>query len=591
MKKKGKVLVLGQDSRSCLTVVRSLGRQNIEIHLGWASPDSLVRHSKYVQEIQDIPPYTPDDDAWKEKLTSLLSRERYTLVIPCSDPTILPLQHHRKSFENLAKIYTLPDDVFETVFDKTQLTTLAETLGVKVPKSETLTALEQVSQVTKKLGLPIILKPSASFRIGNLRRKNHVRRANNEEETRSFVQGMLRAGAVQAQSYFRGKGVGVEVLVSEGEILLSFQHERVHEPIGGGGSSYRKSVALKPELLDATTRLMKALRYTGVAMVEFMVNVESNDWILVEINGRFWGSLPLAIASGVDFPYALYQLLVENKKDFATEYRQAVFCRNTSKDFQWLLDQTRAKPSERKHPRFPLLVFLKEGLVNLIKMREKNDTLVWDDPKPGILEIKQLLATYLSRLSNKITMRFLSHPFNRSRYTQKIRRKVQTAKNVLFICKGNICRSPFAEQYARTLFPEDIQIRSCGYYPIQNRTSPENAVTAAKTFGIDLSAHRSTVVTEALLQQADVAFIFDEENKKIISQRFPFSGPKIYFLGALSLQKAITIKDPYGNGLEGFKMNYESIMVAIDTLFGSPHIQNSIRPHSDSQGHILAEHL
>ncbi|NOY85605.1 MAG: ATP-grasp domain-containing protein [Nitrospirae bacterium] len=568
MKEKGKVLVLGQDNRSCLSVVRSLGRQNLTVHLAWSSPNSLVRHSRYVQEIHDIPPYTPDDDAWKKKLISILSREKYTLVIPCSDPTILPLQHHRTAFENLAKIYTLPDDVFETVFDKTRLTKLAETLGVKVPKSETLTALAQVEQVTKKLGLPIILKPSASFRIGNLRRKNHVRRADNKEEARNLVKGMLRSGAVQAQSYFTGKGVGVEVLVSEGEILLSFQHERVHEPIGGGGSSYRKSVALKPELLDATTQLMKSLRYTGVAMVEFMVNVETNDWILVEINGRFWGSLPLAIVSGVDFPYALYQLLVENKKDFTNDYRQGIFCRNTSKDFQWLLDQIRAKPSERKHPRFPLLAFLKESIVNLIKMREKNDTLVWDDPKPGFLEIKQLIATYVSRFSNKIIMRFLSHPFNRNRYAKKIHRKVQTAKNVLFICKGNICRSPFAEQYARTVFPKDIQIRSCGYYPIQNRTSPEDALTAAKTFGIDLSEHRSTIVTKALLQQADVAFIFDEENKKIMTERFSFAGTKIYFLGALSSPgKDIIIKDPYGGGLEGFKSNYQSVILALDRLF------------------------
>ncbi len=569
MKENGKVLVLGQDNRSCLTVVRSLGRQNLTVHLAWASPDSLVRHSKYVQKIHDIPAYTPDDDAWKKELVSILSHENYALVIPCSDPTILPLQHHQKVFEDLAKIYTLPDDVFETVFDKTRLTTLAETLGIKIPKSKTLTALDQVDSVTKELGLPIILKPSASFRIGNLRRKNHVRRADTAEDAKNLVRGMLHSGAVQAQSYFTGKGVGVEVLASEGEILLSFQHERVHEPIGGGGSSYRKSVALSPELLNTTTQLMKALRYTGVAMVEFMVNTKTKDWILVEINGRFWGSLPLAIASGVDFPYALYQLLVENKKDFTQGYRQNIFCRNTSKDFQWLLDQVRAKPSERKHLHLPLLAFFTESILNLIKMREKNDTLVWDDMKPGILEIKQLIRTYTYRLSNKMTMRFLSHPFNRSRYAQKVRRKVKIAKNVLFICKGNICRSPFAEQYARTVFPKNIQIHSCGYYPIQNRQSPEHAVSASKIFGIDLSAHRSSLVSEALLQQADVAFIFDEENKQIISQRFPFARPKLYFLGALSPQKAIIIKDPYRSGLEGFQTNYQSVVAAIDTLFES----------------------
>ena len=78
--------------------------------------------------------------------------------------------------------------------------------------------------------------------------------------------------------------------MKSGEVLLAFQHVRLHEPPRGGGSSYRMSTALTPELLDASVRLLKSVDYTGVAMVEFKVDPKTGRWALMEVNGRFWGS-------------------------------------------------------------------------------------------------------------------------------------------------------------------------------------------------------------------------------------------------------------------------------------------------------------
>src|SRR5439155_2761023 len=101
-----------------------------------------------------------------------------------------------------------------------------------------------------------------------------------------------------AEDHFSGEGLGVSLLASEGKVLVAFQHRREHEPLLGGGSTYRSSVPLDRRLLDACSRLVADLRYTGVAMVEFKVDSESGRWVLIEMNGRFWGSLPLALAAG-----------------------------------------------------------------------------------------------------------------------------------------------------------------------------------------------------------------------------------------------------------------------------------------------------
>src|SRR6185369_11393153 len=111
-----------------------------------------------------------------------------------------------------------------------------------------------------------------------------VRKAWNREQAQALAKSPLLV-----QQNFIGIGVGVEVLCREGEVLAAFQHERVHEPMSGGGSTYRKSVALSPELMDAARKLMRAMQHTGVGMVEFKVNPADGSWILIEINGRFWG--------------------------------------------------------------------------------------------------------------------------------------------------------------------------------------------------------------------------------------------------------------------------------------------------------------
>src|SRR5436309_4883105 len=111
---------------------------------------------------------------------------------------------------------------------------------------------------------------------------------------------------------------------------------------------------------------MAALRYTGVAMVEFKIDLPTGRWILVEINGRFWGSLPLAIAAGADFPYWLYQMMVEGRRDFPREYAIGIYARNTSQDLEWLRDDLFADRGDPTLATRPLVQVAKEAL-NLVR--------------------------------------------------------------------------------------------------------------------------------------------------------------------------------------------------------------------------------
>ncbi len=90
---------------------------------------------------------------------------------------------------------------------------------------------------------------------------------------RQRAQELLKLTPVQ--SYFRGVGVGQEFLTVDGTVLAAFQHERLHEPLQGDGSSYRESVPLHAGILKQSIRMLEHVKWIGMAMVEHKWNPAS----------------------------------------------------------------------------------------------------------------------------------------------------------------------------------------------------------------------------------------------------------------------------------------------------------------------------
>ena len=208
------------------------------------------------------------------------------------------------------------------------------------------------------------------------------------EDLAQALSEMLSLGPVAAQEFFRGRGVGVELLLAEGEPLLEFQHIRLHEPPRGGAGTYRQSVALMPELRDAAVALLQPMRYTGVAMVEFKVNTETGEWVFIEVNGRFWGSLPLAVAAGADFPMALFQLLVEGRREFCRSYKVGLRSRNWRNDRWWFISNLRSRRSDPSLLTIPLWKIGLEAISGVVTLKERSDTFALDDPLPAVAELR-----------------------------------------------------------------------------------------------------------------------------------------------------------------------------------------------------------
>jgi predicted ATP-grasp superfamily ATP-dependent carboligase len=186
---------------------------------------------------------------------------------------------------------------------------------------------------------------------------------------------------VLLQRRVRGPGEGLFVLRWNGRVVAEFAHRRLREkPPEGGVSVYRESIALDGKLAAAGRRLLEALDWQGVAMIECKRDQVTGQHVLMEINGRLWGSLQLAIDAGVDFPRLLVSCALGGSARVppVTRYRVGV----RSRWFWGDVDHLYLRLRNGESPAGKLAAvrdFLRVGLSGEEIWR-------WRDPTPFLLE-------------------------------------------------------------------------------------------------------------------------------------------------------------------------------------------------------------
>jgi ATP-grasp in the biosynthetic pathway with Ter operon len=193
---------------------------------------------------------------------------------------------------------------------------------------------------------PVILKSVCSRVVidGESRRFPAVLARSAAERERVLAR-WLPHTAVQQQEYVTGHGFGIEMLFDRGRLVWHFAHERVHElPLTGGASSYRRSILAPSRMLDGAAHLLSELEWHGVAMVEF--RGAGDDWCLMEINPRLWGSLALAIDCGVDFPHGLALLATGQPLPAQPGYNVGYYTRQLLLDLDWQQVNLRANHAD-----------------------------------------------------------------------------------------------------------------------------------------------------------------------------------------------------------------------------------------------------
>ncbi len=304
-------LILGVDSPIGLTVIRELGRHGVPVHGIGRSRDAVGRTSRFLAGFS----LRPEGRALADWLPERIFHTGAQALFAISEDDLVALAALPDEIEG-CHILTPRKPQLDLVLDKGRTLALAASCGIDVPESWRPVAGENFIQYAEILTFPVVAKwadPPAMVDILTrhglpLIKAEHV-------ATQDALLGLLNRYTPLRewpiiQPFCPGFGFGQMLHMAGNRASLAFQHKRIHEwPPEGGVSTFCESVPLDRHVhqMEKSETLLKAIGWSGPAMVEYRHDPATGKYWLMEVNGRFWGSLPLAYHCGAEFAWEQYR--------------------------------------------------------------------------------------------------------------------------------------------------------------------------------------------------------------------------------------------------------------------------------------------
>lgn len=139
---------------------------------------------------------------------------------------------------------------------------------------------------------------------------------------------------------------------------------------------------------------------------------------------------------------------------------------------------------------------------------------------------------------------------------------------LLFLCTGNLCRSPMAAAHAAALAGArdlPLLVQSAGLAATEGQAAPRQVVQVMAEIGLDLSGHRARKVSDALLAESDRVLVMELAHLHRLEARFPDHGRPAFLLGSWAGE--VEIGDPYGSWFLGsYRRTRDLLRVAVDRM-------------------------
>lgn len=299
-RRKELIFLLNADSRKS-RIVASVLRQDRYRVIGATHRWSLLaRVCRGYDFLFRCPP--SNDPFFVKWLITKVRETNPAVLLVSSEPTINVIQKHRSILEQFVKVGLPEPSLWREVSDKYSVYKAAREVGVPVPRTVLLSANSNHIPDTA-FRFPVILKPRWGW--GGY----GVYRVESESSLNAIVP-RLRQDYI-LQEFVHGYGIGACVLIDrQGQVLLSFSFRRILEWPPEGGPSVLREAIYSPEILARAIRLLKYMGFWGLAMVEFRGFLEKNEYYLLEVNPRIWGSIDLAVAARANFPARFVEMLL-----------------------------------------------------------------------------------------------------------------------------------------------------------------------------------------------------------------------------------------------------------------------------------------
>ena len=556
------------ETLAALAVTRSLGRAGYRVVVSSTAADAPAFRSRYCTAREQQP--RPGIAGVPEWLRRQIARHDVGLVIP-SESLYLDIRSRHAEF---SRYLALPHraDVAERGFSKYELfersprENTPPTLLVRRATYDAASLREWAGSVAP----PYFVKVDALAADDGAARVLSFR---SDEDLVRGVEGELRrAERLVAQAFVPGHGFACCLLRLGGEVRASLVFERLHEvPHTGGPSSLRRTVAWDALEADATRRLA-ALDWTGAAMVEYRGDQLTGRFALMEVNARFWGSLHLALHAGVDFP----RLLADHFFGYASAGGAVVRARPGTIARVAVPGEIQHIASIVRSPDFGAAFKVRRVALaawQTIDPRVRSDLLAYGDVAPAFRTTINYGRVLLDAGLRRVRARYgrlrgvLPDAAARAALRLGALRSLAAplpgpVHRLVFVCAGNICRSAFAEAYARAL---GVPAVSCGLHADDGTPAWAPVTAVAAQLGIDMGGHASRRLSPEEFRPGDLVLAFEVGHaRQLASLLARRVGVHVRLLGSTPALARPHVQDPYGLSDSYVRTCLMAIRTAVD---------------------------
>ncbi len=377
--------------RKTLAAVRALGRRGVQVTVGESTYLAPALFSRYCHCRVRTPSPVLQPSQYLDFLETYLKRHPHHVLMPMEEDTLLLLARNRERFQNITSLPCAAHHHLLFARDKLKVLRRAEDLDIPIPRTFEIDNMAEAKPLSKQLEYPVVVKP----RVGS--GSAGVEYVEEPAQLPAALARVFRSGQsplVQERLPSEGAGIGASFLLDQNhQVRASFIHRRLREyPVQGGPSTLRQSIIHEQARRDGA-RLLESLRLVGVGMVEFKIDSRDGTAKLLEVNPRFWGSLALAVNTGVNFPYLLTLMALGLDFPAVHTYRLGHLCR-------WLL------PGDILHfLQNPNRWRLKPSFFQFRQANMSYDIIDMDDPLPILGTFLGLLPFYSSKDFVHVRMR------------------------------------------------------------------------------------------------------------------------------------------------------------------------------------------
>jgi D-aspartate ligase len=394
MKKSVPVIVLGCHKIG-LGIIRALGIENIPVIGVYYSRMDMGYASRYISKHYLCPHPDNYPEEFIDFLTNKLSKKfSGSVMIPSDDATLIPVSRNKNILEKHYKTAVCEWSITEKYIDKKFTYQLAEKIGVPAPKTFLPQSLDEALLDTESTGFPCLLKPTVSHSFFEKFRKKMLF-IRNKEELCGIYNTMEQSGSeMMLQEFIPGddkSGVNYNSYFMDGKPVLEFTAQKMRlSPIKTG---FPRVVVSKniPEIFEPGRKILHALGYEGFSCTEFKKDQRNGIYKLMEINGRQNLSTPLAVKSGINFPYVTYKHLVDGKfPDVKNSFNEGVYWIDPGKD---IIESIRSFRIEKYPFKEYLMPYFNPNVFTIPS---------WKDPFPLIKRIFDILISLPKFLLKKM---------------------------------------------------------------------------------------------------------------------------------------------------------------------------------------------